>query len=157
MDDALKMLTEDLIEFSCDVHDKDELFDVIGKMAERHGTVKSADALKRALLDREAEATTGLMDGFAIPHAKSDAVLEPAIVYVRCANPLGWETMDDSPVTDVFALLVPSRNAGDLHLQMLSKLAVCLLDDDFKKRVHTSSDKAAFIEMVEDALDKATL
>lgn len=153
----MEMLTEDLIEFSCDVHDKNELFDVVGKMAAARGVATTASELKQALLNREAEATTGLMDGFAIPHAKSDAMLEPAIVYIRCDNPLAWETMDDSAVTDVFALLVPVKNAGDLHLQLLSKLAVCLLDDEFKSNVRVSSDKASFISMVEEALDKATL
>lgn len=60
-------------------------------------------------------------------------------------------------MTDVFALLVPMKNAGDLHLQLLSKLAVCLLDNEFKENVRSSSDKSSFIAMVEEALDKATL
>ena len=153
----MEMLTENLIEFSCNAHDKNELFDVVGKMAAAQGVVTGASELKQALLNREAEATTGLMDGFAIPHAKSDAVLEPTIVYIRCANPLAWETMDNSAVTDVFALLVPMKNAGDLHLQLLSKLAVCLLDNEFKENVRSSSDKSSFIAMVEETLDKATL
>lgn len=65
----MEMLTENLIEFSCNAHDKNELFDVVGKMAAAQGVVTGASELKQALLNREAEATTGLMDGFAIPHA----------------------------------------------------------------------------------------
>ena len=78
---------------------------------------------------------TGLMDGFAIPHAKTSVVNRPSMFYVRTKHPLEWETLDGEGVSSLFALVSPDGDKGDSHLKMLSALATCLLEDDFKETV----------------------
>lgn len=152
-----RLINEETIAFACPATDKDGLFRFVAARAEKLGIADDAAALVADLHAREAEATTGLMDGFAIPHAKSAHVLSPAIFYVRCAAALPWETMDGSAVHNVFALLVPAANAGDLHLEMLSKLAVCLLDDDFKTMVTTAADASEMTQRICEALERTSL
>ena len=97
---------------------------------------------------REEEYSTGLQDGFAIPHAKSEAVERVGIIYVRLEKPIEWKTYDNKPVTDVFALMVPPKNAGNTHLKMLAHLSTALLEDDFKqnlKRLNDSQEIAKYI------------
>ena len=76
-------------------------------------------------------------------HAK-----EVAIFFVKCKNELDWETLDDSKVKYLFALIVPMENAGNEHLLMISKLATSLLEDEFKDKVKSSTDKAELKEYI---------
>ena len=98
--------------------------------------------------NKEEEYSTGLQDEFAIPHAKSTHAKEVAIFFVKCKNELDWETLDDSKVKYLFALIVPMKNAGNEHLLMISKLATSLLEDEFKDKVKSSTDKAELKEYI---------
>ena len=80
-------------------------------------------------------------DGFAIPHARSNHVKKAAILYLRTDEAIEWGTMDDKKVNYLFSLLVPEQNEGNLHLQMISKLATCLLEDEFKNTVKSATNK----------------
>ena len=90
----------------------------------------------------------GLQDGFAIPHARSSYVEKVSVFFIRNVSKLDWETLDDSEVHNLFALLVPEKNEGNIHLQMISQLATCLLEDDFKSTVQSSTDKNELKEYI---------
>ena len=94
------------------------------------GLADDADAVMNAFLAREAEGTTGMMEGFAIPHAKSDAITEAAVIVVKDDSGVtGWDTMDGAPVNVAIALLIPGAQAGTTHLKILSKVAEALMDE----------------------------
>ncbi len=122
---------------------RDETLAFISNKAVELGLADDADALMDAFLSREAEGTTGMMEGFAIPHAKTPAVSEAAILVVK--DPAGvtdWDTMDAKPVHVAIALLIPGAQAGTTHLRMLSKVAEALMDEQFRSTVRDSSDAA---------------
>ncbi|AEB07785.1 putative PTS IIA-like nitrogen-regulatory protein PtsN [Coriobacterium glomerans PW2] len=123
--------------------DRDDLIRTISDIAVKRGYTLSASKLFDAFIDREMEYSTGLQDGFAIPHAKSDAVERAGVIYARLRQPIEWKTYDDAPVTDVFALMVPEQEKGTIHLQMLGNLANALLEDDFKTQLRALDDEAA--------------
>ena len=100
------------------------------------------DALYHDFLEREKEFSTGLQDGFAIPHARTDNVKKVTVMFLRNKNGIDWQTLDDKPVKYIFALLVPKQSAGDVHLKMISSLATALLEDEFKDTIISSNDKA---------------
>lgn len=104
--------------------------------------------LKRSFLEREKEFSTGLEDGFAIPHAKTAAVLKPGFLYFRLAQPIDWQTYDDQPVSDIFTLMVPPENAGDEHLRMLANLSTALLEEDFKVKLRELTSKEAIADFI---------
>lgn len=113
---------------------QEDVFAFVGEQAKQLNLCDDSSQLTHDLKEREKEQTTGLMDGIAIPHAKSASVIHPSIIVVRNEFPISWETLDGAPVQHIFALLVPEQQ-NTLHLEILSRLATNLLDDDFKRRV----------------------
>lgn len=121
---------------------KKEALEFVSEKAEELKLTDNKEGLLCAFINREEEFSTGLQGGFAIPHAKSEYAKKAAVLYVRLKKPLlDWETMDDQPVTELFALIVPEANAGNDHLMMISKLATSLLEDDFKDTLKSLTQK----------------
>ena len=91
-----------------DFASRDEALSFVSNQAVKAGIADDADAVMNAFLAREAEGTTGMMEGFAIPHAKSDAITEAAVIVVKDDSGVtGWDTMDGAPVNVAIALLIP--------------------------------------------------
>ncbi|WP_137663159.1 PTS sugar transporter subunit IIA [Enterococcus hulanensis] len=130
------------------VASKEELFEVIADYAYESGYVANAAETCKAFNEREAEYSTGLQDGFAIPHAKADTVLAPTVLFIRLAHEVEWETFDDSAVKNIFALMVPKEDEGTVHLEMLSRLATALLEDEFIQQIQESEDKTQLVELI---------
>ncbi|WP_294880960.1 fructose PTS transporter subunit IIA [uncultured Lactobacillus sp.] len=116
------------------------------------GYTNDIEKLDQSFLAREQEFSTGLEDGFAIPHAKTTAVKKPGFLYFRLSQPLNWKTYDKKPVTDVFALMVPPENAGDKHLQMLANLSTALLEKDFKEKLRSLSSKEMIAQFINEKI-----
>ncbi|MBP2100145.1 PTS sugar transporter subunit IIA [Enterococcus rivorum] len=125
-----------------------ELFQVIASYAEKLGFCKESTKVYDSFLARENEYSTGLQNGFAIPHAKSDYVLTPTVLFIRLEKPIEWETFDDSAVQNIFALLVPKEDEGTLHLEMLSRLATALMEEDFIQQIQNSNSKVELAKIV---------
>ncbi|HJI71988.1 MAG TPA: fructose-specific PTS transporter subunit EIIC [Coriobacteriaceae bacterium] len=124
-----------------DFASRDEALSFVSNQAVKAGVASDADAVMNAFLAREAEGTTGMMEGFAIPHAKSDAITEAAVIVVKDESGVtGWDTMDGAPVNVTIALLIPGAQAGTTHLKILSKVAEALMDEDFRATVKGSTD-----------------
>jgi len=127
---------------------KEELFEVIANYAYELGYVTDAADICRAFNEREAECSTGLQDGFAIPHAKATTIVEPTVLFVRLKHGIEWETFDDSEVKTVFALMVPKQDEGTVHLEMLSRLATALLEAEFIQKIQQSDSQATLVELI---------
>lgn len=136
------LIEDNYIFLNEDYKSKQELLSFIAAKAGELNICDTKEGLLEDLLAREAEFSTGLQDGFAIPHARSSHVKKVSVFFIRNKSVLDWETLDDSEVHYLFALLVPKENEGNIHLQMISKLATCLLEDDFKDKIKSTSDKS---------------
>lgn len=136
-----------------DFTSRDEALSFVSNQAVKAGIASDADAVMNAFLAREAEGTTGMMEGFAIPHAKSDAITEAAVIVVKDESGVtGWDTMDGAPVNVAIALLIPGAQAGTTHLKILSKVAEALMDEDFRATVKGSTDAAEIAKTINDRL-----
>lgn len=132
-----------------DFASRDEALSFVSNQAVKAGIASDADAVMNAFLAREAEGTTGMMEGFAIPHAKSDAITEAAVIVVKDESGVtGWDTMDGAPVNVAIALLIPGAQAGTTHLKILSKVAEALMDEDFRGTVKGSTDAAEIAKTI---------
>lgn len=132
-----------------DFASRDEALSFVSNQAVKVGIAGDADAVMNAFLAREAEGTTGMMEGFAIPHAKSDAITEAAVIVVKDDSGVtGWDTMDGAPVNVAIALLIPGAQAGTTHLKILSKVAEALMDEDFRATVKGSTDAAEIAKTI---------
>lgn len=128
---------------------RDEALSFVSNQAVKTGVADDADAVMNAFLAREAEGSTGMMEGFAIPHAKSDAITDAAVIVVKDDSGVtGWDTMDGAPVNVAIALLIPGAQAGTTHLKILSKVAEALMDEDFRATVKGSTDAAEIAKTI---------
>lgn len=132
-----------------DFASRDEALSFVSNQAVKAGLASDADAVMNAFLAREAEGTTGMMEGFAVPHAKSDAINEAAVIVVKDESGVtGWDTMDGAPVNVAIALLIPGAQAGTTHLKILSKVAEALMDEDFRATVKGSTNAAEIAKTI---------
>ncbi|MFD1392309.1 PTS sugar transporter subunit IIA [Lacticaseibacillus jixianensis] len=121
-----------------DFKNREEAFAFIAKKAVALGFADDETAVKAALDHREAEASTGLQDSIAIPHAITKAIKQPAVLFVRSAHGIpGWETMDDQAVTQIIAMLVP-EGSSEQHLQTLSDFSAALIEEKERQALAAS-------------------
>ena len=100
-----------------------------------------------ALLAREKLGSTGLGKGFALPHARLEALREPFAVFARLARPIDFASIDERPVDLVILLLSPA-NGGNQHLATLAALSRPLRDAGFVRRLRQANDAAAVYGML---------
>lgn len=131
----------------------DEALEFLAAKTVELGIASDEKAVLDAFKAREAEGTTGMMEGFAIPHAKSDAISEAAVLVVKFAGDVAWESMDKKPIKVAIALCVPGGEAGTTHLQLLSKVAVMLMDDTFRENTLADADAASIAARINAGLD----
>jgi nitrogen PTS system EIIA component len=123
------------------VADKGQLLqDLAGRAATALGLERRS--VFEALQAREALGSTGLGKGFALPHARLDAVGTPFALFVRLAKPIEFAAIDEKPVDLVILLLTPSA-AGNQHLATLAALSRPLRDQAFVRRLRQAPDAAA--------------
>ena len=123
------------------------------KKALELGITEDEAAVLAAFKAREAEGTTGMMAGFAIPHCKSLAVNGASIIVVKFAGDVEWKSMDDVPIRVAIALLVPDNKAGTTYLRMLSQLAVMLMQEEFRERVLATNDPEELAAIVNEGFE----
>lgn len=111
---------------------KEDVFNLITREAVDRGYAEDSNLLLEALNERENEGTTGMMDGFAIPHAKSNTIKAPALVIFKLTKGVEWNSMDGKKIDFVISLLIPEEEKGSAHLQLLSKVARLLMKEEVK-------------------------
>lgn len=133
---------------------RDEALAFAADKAVELGASSDAATLLKGLQDREAEGSTGMLSGFAIPHCKTAAVKDPCIVVMRFQNAIDWQTTDKSEVVAAIALFIPDNDLGAENLRILSKIAVMLMHDDFCSAVKDSEDAQAIADAVNKGLEQ---
>ena len=132
----------------------DEVLTFLGEQAAEQGITDDAAGAIAALRAREAEGTTGMMEGFAIPHAKSASIKKVGVLVVKFSGDVEWETMDKKPIKVAIALLVPDGEVPATHLQLLSKVAVMLMDESFRSATIADNDAASISDRINAGLLK---
>ncbi|WP_137288871.1 PTS sugar transporter subunit IIA [Natronorubrum halophilum] len=145
------VLTSDLITLEEPPAEKEATIEFLLDQAVEAGRVTDRETALEALLAREAETTTGVGMGIGIPHAKTDAVSEPTVVFARSSTGVDFDAMDGEPATLLFMLLVPAEG-GEEHLELLSSLSRALMHDDVRDRLHEAESKAAIEETITEAV-----
>lgn len=131
--------------------------DVLRLLADKSvelGLANDADAVYEAFKAREAEGTTGMTGGFAIPHAKSDAITKAGMIVVKFTEGVEWASMDDTPITCAISILTPAAEAGTTHLQLLSKTAVLLMNEGFRSSVQDAADAEKIATLINEGLNE---
>ncbi len=143
-----EFVKEDNIFVNQDIEDREAVLRFIADRAAELGITDDADAVYEAFLDRESMGETGMTDGFAVPHAKTDAIKRAAVIVVKNKRALEWPSFDGAPVDVAIALLVPDVEAGTTHIKLLSKTAVLLMKEEFKSLVRSVDDRKTIADAI---------
>ncbi len=114
------------------------------------GSIGEAGDVLRAVRDREEVLSTGIGNGVAIPHGKSESVASLVLAAGVTARPVDFEALDGEPVSLLFLLVGPGAAAGD-HVKALSRISRLLRRDAFRRRLCTAADAAAFYSVIAEA------
>lgn len=132
---------------------REDMLRFISDKAAELGITDDAGAVYEAFVAREEMGETGMTDGFAVPHAKSTAIKEAAVIVVKNDHAIEWPSFDDKPIDIAISLLVPDGEAGTTHIRLLSKTAVLLMKDEFKALVRGTDDAEAIAVAVEAGIE----
>lgn len=138
----------------CHATSIDEALGFFSEKTVELGYAANVSAVFEAFKAREAEGTTGMTGGFAIPHAKTDAVKEATVLVAKFADEIEWPSMDDVPVKCAIALLIPADQAGTTHLRLLSKIAVLLMDSHKREEILNEADPEKLAAIVDKGISE---
>lgn len=141
------LLVPERIALNVQVDDKAMAIHAMVGMLDRTGCLRDADAYEQDVLGREAQGTTGVGGGVAIPHGKSNAVLVPALAAITLREPIDYQALDGAPVRLLFLIAVPD-GANDLHIQVLARLAQLLMEPQFCEELCAAESPAGFLEVI---------
>ncbi|HPP32262.1 MAG TPA: fructose PTS transporter subunit IIA, partial [Soehngenia sp.] len=126
---------------------REELIRQLALLAYKDGKISDIEDYIKAVLKREAEYSTAVGFGVAIPHGKSDSVIEPFLAYASTEG-IDWDTPDQKPVDIVFLIGVPEKDAGSLHLKILANLSRKLMKEDFRNSLRTIKTSDELLEFL---------
>lgn len=130
--------------------DKNEALDqMVGLMA-ASGKISDVDKYREGVYAREEESTTGIGDGIAIPHCKSDAVSRPGLAAMVVPAGVEFDSLDGEPVNLIFLIAAPDTE-DNVHLDVLSKLSVLLMDEVFTAGLKSAESVDAFLNVIDAA------
>jgi PTS system nitrogen regulatory IIA component len=141
------LLLPEHILLGLDATSKKRVFEELGFLFER--TVKlNRQVVTDSLFARERLGSTGLGHGLAIPHGRIKGLKEPHVAFVQLAKPIGFDAVDDAPVSAMFVLLVP-ENASQKHLDLLSEIAAVMAVEAKQEALKTVSSAQALLDLIQ--------
>ena len=142
------VLNEQRIDLHLKGQTKDEVLDEMVDLLFKDSVLSSKEQFLKDVYYREGEGITGIGDGIAIPHGKSDSVLHTAVAIGRSDHDLEWRSIDDKPVRLIIMLAIKSV-AKTVHMKLLSNVATSLCQRDVIEQIFISEDKEEIIELFE--------
>ncbi|MBU3182943.1 PTS fructose transporter subunit IIABC [Clostridium psychrophilum] len=129
-----ELLKENTIILDLKSTSKTEVIDELVNKLDSAGVLNDKEEYKKAILKREADFSTGIGEGIAIPHAKVAAVKTSALAFGRSNAGIDFDSLDDAPA-NIFFMIAATEGANDTHLETLSRLSTLLMNEDFKKKL----------------------
>ena len=133
--------------------DKKEALDQVVDLMAKSGKINDVEAYRQRVYAREEESTTGIGEGIAIPHGKCDAVTKPGLAAMVVKDGVDFDSLDGGPVHLIFLIAAPNTE-DNIHLDVLSKLSVLLMDEQFTADLLNAKSVAEFLEIVDKADDE---
>ena len=143
------LLNKSAMILNADVSDKNTAIEALVEMHDKAGNLSDKKKYREDILAREAESTTAVGEGIAIPHAKSSAVLKPGLAVMTVKDGIDYGAPDGKPSNLLFMIAAPED--GDLHLEVLSRLMTLLMDLDLRKNLLEAGSKDEFLNIIDKA------
>lgn len=135
---------------------QEDVFHFLAKKSTELEVAQDAQEVLDKLNEREQEGTTGMMNGFAIPHAKAATIQQAAIIIVTLDQGVEWQSLDNQLTEFVIALFIPDAEAGTTHLKLLSSVARLLLREEVTSGLKQASSPAEIATLLNNQLGEGT-
>ena len=132
---------------------KSEALDQIVDLMVKSEKINDKEAYRKQVYAREEESTTGIGEGIAIPHGKCDAVTKPGLAAMVVKDGVEFDSLDGEPVTLMFLIAAPNTE-DNIHLDVLSKLSVLLMNEEFTESLRNASSVEEFMSIINEADEK---
>lgn len=132
------------------VADKKAALDQMVELMDASGKLRDKETYRQGVYAREQEGSTGIGEGIAIPHCKSDAVIKPGLAAMVVKDGVEFESLDGQPA-HLFFLIAAPNTEDNVHLDVLSRLSVLLMDEDFTNKLRQAASVSEFKQIIEEA------
>ncbi len=132
------------------VADKKAALDQMVELMDASGKLRDKETYRQGVYAREQEGSTGIGEGIAIPHCKSDAVIKPGLAAMVVKDGVEFESLDGQPA-HLFFLIAAPNTEDNVHLDVLSRLSVLLMDEDFTNKLRQAASVSEFKQIIEKA------
>lgn len=143
----IDLLKKDAIELNTSVESKSDAIDKLVALHEKAGNLLDVKAYKEAILAREAQGSTAIGEGIAVPHAKSESVKTPGLSAITVPSGVDYEAPDGKNSDILFMIAAPLD--GDLHLEILSRLMVMLMEPEFCAALRGAKTADEFLSIID--------
>jgi len=144
------LLIKDRINLDVKSTNKVDIIKELATLHEKTGVLNDYDGYVKALMEREDQSSTGIGEGIAIPHAKTEFVKEPALAMGRKPEGIDYDSLDGEPATLFFMIAAPD-GANNTHIETLARLSQLLLDDDFKAALENAKTADEVLDIINKA------
>ena len=147
------LLDKRSIAFDKNPANKQETLDMAVDLMCASGKINDTEAYRKQVYLREEESTTGIGEGIAIPHGKGDCVSKPGLAAMVIKNGVDFDSLDGEPVTLLFLIAAPNTE-DNVHLEVLSKLSMMLMDEQFTEALRNATSAEEFLSIIDKADDE---
>ena len=144
------LLSEKAINLHGKANSKEEAIIQLVDLMVENENINDKEAYKQAVLKREEEGTTGIGEGIAIPHGKTDAVEKPGLAAMIIPDGVDFKSLDGSPAKLLFLIAAPNTK-DNVHLDVLSRLSTLLMDTEFRQALYDAKSPKEFLECIDKA------
>lgn len=144
------LLHRESIDLQAVAADKNAAIDRLVDLMAASGNLTDKEAYKKCVLAREEEGSTGIGEGIAIPHAKTNAVKRPGLASMIVRNGVDYESLDDEPAYLFFLIAAPA-DGNNVHLEVLSRLSRLLMDDVFRENLMNAKTAEEYMTIIDTA------
>jgi PTS system fructose-specific IIC component len=127
---------------------KEQCINELVELMDKTGNLSDKNEYKKAILARESLSTTGIGEGIAIPHGKTNAVKNASLAAAICKNGVDYDSLDGQPANLFFMIAVPD-NSDNLHLEVLARLSTILMDEKFRTSLINCSNIDQFLKLID--------
>lgn len=144
------LLAVESIDLNGKVTGKNEALDAMVALMAKSGKINDVEKYRKGVYAREEEGTTGIGEGIAIPHCKSDAVSKPGLAAMVIKDGVDFDALDGEKVSLIFLIAAPNTE-DNVHLDVLSKLSVLLMDENFTSGLRNAKTVEEFLSVIDRA------
>ena len=144
------LLSKDAIKLNGVMSSKEEAIKQLIELMTTNGNILDKEKYKQVVLKREEEGSTGIGEGIAIPHGKTDAVTKPGLSAMVVPDGVEFNSLDGHPAKLLFLIAAPNTK-DSVHLEVLSRLSTLLMDTEFRKALLNAKTPEEFLMCIDRA------